>query len=572
MLRKTARRAALYLLDSRGAQIGLLLSALAVIFVLSLRNYRAIDRDLTDAALSRRQALAYVTAITVDERFDRLTDVAVALATRVRFRKLVSEGKWNEAMQILKDVPQSFPFIDRLVLHDPAGTYMVDWPTLPSSRGKNFADRDWYQGVSRKWEPYVSNVYRRGATPAINVVGVAAPINDDRGKVTGVLLLQIKVDALFEWAGGVDVGRAGFLDVVDRSGTIASDPNLPRAATVKNISEAGTVQKALRGERGIEIFRDPVRGEERLVAYEPIPKYGWAVIMGQPTAVAFAAKDRLLREVVTAYGLILILFAVVGFMGYRIMAQRRRNALAAQQNMELERRVSERTAQLEASNKELEGFSYSVSHDLRAPLRAIEGFSRMVVEDHAGQLADEGRRQLDVVIQNCRRMGQLIDDLLAFSRLGRQPITRSRIDMTALAREALAELGARGPAEGVSIGALPAISGDRPLLRQVWINLLSNAIKFSGRIENPRIQVGGATQSREAIYYVKDNGAGFAMAYQQKLFGVFQRLHSEDEYPGTGVGLAIVHRIVTRHGGRVWAEGKEGEGATFYFALPTEPV
>jgi light-regulated signal transduction histidine kinase (bacteriophytochrome) len=295
-------------------------------------------------------------------------------------------------------------------------------------------------------------------------------------------------------------------------------------------------------------------------------------MMGQPASVAFAGKDRLLGRAVAAYGLILILFAVMSFMAYRVAAQRRVNALTVQQNAELERRVSERTAQLEATNKELEGFSYSVSHDLRAPLRAIEGFSGIVMEDYGERLDAEGRRQMEVIVQNCRRMGQLIDDLLAFSRLGRQPINRSRIDMTAIAQEVLSELQARGPADGVNIGPLPAAAGDRSLLRQVWLNLLSNAIKFTARTGNPRIQVGGEIKNGESVYYVKDNGAGFNMAYHEKLFGVFQRLHSADEYPGTGVGLAIVHRIITRHGGRVWAESKEGEGATFYFALPAEPV
>jgi signal transduction histidine kinase len=572
MFGNTARSTASYLLDSRWAQFGLVTAALAFILVLSLQNYRAIDRDLTEAALSRRQALAYLTATTVSERFDRLTDLAVSLATRVRFRQLVSAGKWDDAIAILKDVPQSFPFIDRVLLNDRAGTYMSDWPVRPSARGTNFADRDWYQGVSRNWEPYVSNVYRRGAMPAINLIGVAAPVRDDRGEVRGVLLLQVKLDALFAWADDVDVGDAGFVDIIDRSGAIASDPDIPLAAEVKNLSAARSVQKALQGGRGIDVFLDPASGEERLVAYEPIEKYGWAIIMGQPTAIAFAGKNRLLRRAVATYGLILVLFAVMWFMGYRIAAQRRVNALTVQQNAELERRVSERTAQLEATNKELEGFSYSVSHDLRAPLRAIEGFSGILVEDYGERLGDEGRRQLHVVIQNCRRMTQLIDDLLGFSRLGRQPLTRTRIDMAALAQEALRELQTGSSADGVTIGALPAVAGDRTLLRQVWINLLANAIKFTARKGSPRIVVGGDIKNGESVYYVKDNGAGFDMAYHEKLFGVFQRLHSDEEYPGTGVGLAIVHRIITRHGGRVWAEGKVGEGATFYFAFPAEPA
>ncbi len=238
-------------------------------------------------------------------------------------------------------------------------------------------------------------------------------------------------------------------------------------------------------------------------------------------------------------------------------------------NRELEQRVAARTADLEAANKELEAFSYSVSHDLRTPLRAIDGFSGMLLEDYAGKLDEEGKRLLNVVRDNTIRMGQLIDDILKFSRTGRLEISFSEIDMEKLAREVGAELQ---PAAGgnlqVEIAAIPASSGDRSMLRQVFVNLLSNAIKFSRIREIAVIQVGGFIEGGEAIYFVKDNGVGFDMQYAGKLFGVFQRLHGMDEFEGTGIGLAIVKRIVARHGGRVWSEGKVGEGATFYFSLP----
>ncbi|HEX9672531.1 MAG TPA: ATP-binding protein, partial [Burkholderiales bacterium] len=239
-------------------------------------------------------------------------------------------------------------------------------------------------------------------------------------------------------------------------------------------------------------------------------------------------------------------------------------------NADLERRVAERTAQLETSNKELEGFTYTVSHDLRTPLRAIDGFSRILEEDYGGKLDDEARRLIGVVRENTRKMGQLIDDLLTFSRLGRNPIAATSINMEALARSALAEIDAPAAAGGarIEIHALPEAWGDPAPIKQVWINLLSNAVKFSGKREQPVIEVSGRKNAAEVVYCVKDNGAGFDMKYYDKLFGVFQRLHGNDEFPGTGVGLAIVRRIVSRHGGRAWAEGKMGEGAAFYFSLP----
>jgi signal transduction histidine kinase len=234
---------------------------------------------------------------------------------------------------------------------------------------------------------------------------------------------------------------------------------------------------------------------------------------------------------------------------------------------ELETRVLERTAELEAVNKELASFSYSVSHDLRAPLRAVDGYALMLEEDHGAKLDDEGRRLLSVVRASAVRMGQLIDDLLSFSRLGRQPLAVHAVDSASLVREVIDEVRGESKAS-IEVGALPPANGDRALLKQVWINLVSNALKYSGKRDAPRVEIGAELEGEEVIYSVRDNGAGFDMRYVAKLFGVFQRLHSQEEFTGTGVGLAIVQRVVTRHGGRVWAQGEPGKGATFFFSLP----
>jgi PAS domain S-box-containing protein len=239
-------------------------------------------------------------------------------------------------------------------------------------------------------------------------------------------------------------------------------------------------------------------------------------------------------------------------------------------NSELEQRVAARTAQLEAANKELESFAYSVSHDLRVPLRAIDGFSRMVLTQYEEKLDDEGKRLLNVVRGNTKRMGQLIDDILAFSRAGRLEIKTSETDMEALARDVWLELGSSitGRDLRLDIKPLAKAQGDPAMLRQVWANLLGNAIKFTRPKAGALIEIEGKIEGAECIYSIRDNGVGFDQQYVHKLFGVFQRLHGVDEFEGTGIGLAIVKRIVIRHGGRIWAEGKVGEGAAFYFALP----
>jgi len=236
---------------------------------------------------------------------------------------------------------------------------------------------------------------------------------------------------------------------------------------------------------------------------------------------------------------------------------------------ELDARVRSRTAELEAVNRELESFSYSVSHDLRAPLRAIDGYARMLDEDYAGRLDAEAQRLIGVVRSSARRMGQLIDDLLAFSRLGRQEPARSRVDMTALAREVADELRGASRAR-IDLAALPGAYADAALLKQVWLNLIGNALKYSSKKPDARIEIGARHDAQEDVYWVRDNGAGFDMRYAGKLFGVFQRLHRAEEFEGTGVGLAIVQRILARHGGRVWAEARPGEGACFYFCLPRD--
>lgn len=289
-----------------------------------------------------------------------------------------------------------------------------------------------------------------------------------------------------------------------------------------------------------------------------------------------SSTERLVITIISGSLASFVMLMLVFYLLRKEVEQRR----AAQEALAESERHFRLVAEAEkAANKELESFSYTVSHDLRSPLRAINGFSRILNEDHGDKLDEEGRRLLKVIRDNSNRMGMLIDDLLAFSRLGRKAVVMAQIDMTAMARDVSADLQneMKDRPVQIAIHPLPLALGDPVLIRQVWINLLANAIKFTSHAASAHIEVGAGGESvgdgeqqekATSVYYVKDNGAGFDMRYYDKLFGIFHRLHRDDEFPGTGVGLAIVQRVVMRHGGRVWAEGKVNQGATFYFELP----
>ena len=346
------------------------------------------------------------------------------------------------------------------------------------------------------------------------------------------------------------------------SGYFLSDGTTILATHRMSIDEARQVQSTLGTAAAVHVV--PLGGTPRrtaIIAAVPSSDASMVLIGGPFTPVFGSDEEAWLRQ-----------YAALVSTG---LDRERLVEAVKHANNELQdkvRQVSERTRQLEAANRELEAFSYSISHDLRAPLRAINGFTSILLEEYADALPEEARGYLKRVRDNGDHMGHLVDDLLAFSRFGRQALRTQRINPRAIVDRALASLAPfmEGRDVDITVGELPDCNADPNLLEQVFVNLLSNALKYSRNRDAARIEVGALPPKQSAegsIFFVRDNGAGFDMNYAEKLFGVFQRLHKSQDYEGTGVGLAIVHRIVERHGGRIWAEAKVDQGATFYFTL-----
>jgi signal transduction histidine kinase len=553
--------------DRWPSRVVIVVAIAAPIILVAAFNVLKSYHDFTAVTLSERRMIASLAATTLHEKFERLTAIGISLATQVQFRRLIQVGQWDEAVDILRSVPEDFPFIERVFLADLHGTLMADTPALPDVRGVNFAYRDWYQGVLRTGIPYVSDAYQRAAAPQYHVIAAALPIKIDEHRIIGILVLQVRLHSLLEWMHTIELGPGGVVYLVDRRGQIAAHPALAPDGELRDVSSVPAVEKALHGEGGADIAFDPVAQGARVVAYAPVPGYGWGVMAEQPTRTAFAARNRELRHLGLAYGLVALASGTFAYWILRTLTERRRAAYhISALNADLQRWAAE----LKETNKELDAFSYTVSHDLRTPLSSIDGFSQALLEDYAATLDARGRDYLQRICEATQRMADLIDALLDLSHVTGGELVREAVDVSALARAMAADLQRCEPTRQAEfvIADGHVAHGDARLLGIVLENLFSNAWKFTAKQPRARIEFGSLRQHEGSrIFFVRDNGVGFDMASADKLFRAFQRLHGRTEYPGTGVGLATVQRIIQRHGGRIWAEGAVGQGTTFYFTL-----
>jgi signal transduction histidine kinase len=497
--------------------------------------------------------------------------------------------------ELLRRQFERLPMSDGLRLADAQGRVLYGSDaSLPA--GITIADRDYF--VRLRDDPAAQLVVSRPMQGRISgkwILVFARRVGGPGGAFEGVVFAPVAIDWFDRKFAALKVGEHG---AVVLRGDASRDFDLlarfPQAGFVGQTTVSPQFREMI-GENpqgGTYEARAGADNINRTFSYEPVGQYPLITLVG------LATDDTLeeWRSEVAKFALLAVAFAVLTALGGRFLlrswsariraydevrflnAQLERDIAARRQveaevtrlNQELEGRVLDRTRELEAANKELESFSYSVSHDLRAPLRAIDGFSKALVEDHAGGLDEDARHCLDRIRGNAVRMGTLIDDMLDFSRTSRRQMETVPVDMNALAREVFDEARAAVPQRDVvlRLGSLPPARGDRAMIRQVLVNLVSNAVKFTAPRPQAVIEIDGRQGYGQNSYTVKDNGVGFDMRHADKLFGVFERLHGTDEFPGTGIGLAIVKRIVERHGGRVAAESTMGEGTTMVFSLP----
>ena len=514
-----------------------------------------------------------------------------------------------EADHLRPRVKPAGGFIEMSVINPVSGVILASSDDM--QEGKYYANQHFF--MEGKTHTYTQGVFYSLPLQQTTMI-VSAPVSDRKENLVAVLAGRLDLrdlSLIMSAQSGLSQSEKTYL--VNKSNFFVTEPSSGEGYALKKTVRTEGVQAGLSGSDGVAFYVD-YRNIPVIGAYKWLPEYNMCLITEVDQAEAYAPVNSMAVTMVTIVTLLTLIVVAAGFLLARTITQPLARLVAGAAEIgrhghldqkvgtddrdeigelsrafdrmavelkettvsmdDLERRIHERTAQLEAANRELEAFTYSVSHDLRAPLRAIDGYTRILLEDYQPLLDDEGKRICSVISQGAHKMSDLIDDLLAFSRLGRAAINPSNIDMETLAKTIFQELTTVQSRKRIDfqMDSLPPAVGDPALLRQVWVNLLSNSIKFSRKKKRAVIRVRGENTENETVYSVQDNGVGFDMQYSDKLFGVFQRLHSVKEFEGNGVGLALVQRVIHRHGGRVWAEGEVGKGATFYFTLPRQGV
>lgn len=453
-------------------------------------------------------------------------------------------------------------------IYDPKGMLRVSEPMVESVNS-SFADSAWFKEVVQNHRIYISGVSSKQAPPERSFVTVAAPIMNG-SQLSGVLAVSYDLNTIKNWLAGMSLGTTRWIAIVDQNGVIVVAPARDSYSSVRDVSGRENVKKVIAGQNGTEfIWQD---GKQELTSRHPISSLGWGVLVEIPVEEIDKSNWRAEGPLFWVASIFVLLALAIGTVGLLLYSRLRESrAHVAELNAEL----SVRIAELEARNKELEAFSYSVSHDVRAPLRHIAGFSQLLLEECQNLITPGGREYLQEIQHSTRRLQQLVEDLLRFSKLGAQGMKLQVTNLNEVVGEVVSSIGPELAGRKVTFDVAPLASAecDRALIKQVFLNLISNAVKFTSTRENAVINIGEYHQGGESVVYVRDNGVGFDMKHAGRLFEPFHRLHSQAQFEGTGIGLAIVQRIIMKHHGRVWAESESDHGASFFFSLsaPANP-
>ncbi|MBI2039256.1 MAG: sensor histidine kinase [Candidatus Niyogibacteria bacterium] len=523
------------------------LVVLTPVLILGIVNYFQVREDLTDAAMSRRASIAFLTATLLHERLDRLVDVGTALTTRVRFRELVEAGDWPGAAETLRDAPVNFPYIERIILVDTAGTVHGDTEMSSDIIGKNFAFRDWYKGVSAQWEPYVSELFEAAAAPFYTGVAVVIPVKSENGTVLGIVAMQVVTGTLLDWAKDIEVGSEGFVYFTDQRGRLLAHPKFPTQTEIVDFSSMSAVERLLRGETGTGIFYNSLENTNSVVAYTPVSEYRWGVVVSQPERAAFAERDRSLFFITAIYAVI----AFLAFLLAYFMLRLRRNE---EENLEFR-----------------EGTLLQIVHDLRAPSNVI----RLIVSRYTPEFLEkypELKQDALRIGQANARMLNLIQYLFEIVKGEREGLEfrRDPVDLPAAVESALREMEPAIRERGIAIEhkkpvKTPPIIGDWERLKEVFVNLIDNAVKYNR--ESGSITISYEMNGAGIATRIRDTGMGIARENLPKMFLPYFR-EKPDGAPGTGLGLFIVKNFVEKMGGSISIDSKIGEGTTFIVRFP----
>lgn len=582
----------------------LMLVAVAIVPVAAvslLSIYRDAERG-SDEARANTRTLAKIIAANTSRTLTANREAMEALAQR----PLMQAVDIRRCDPLLDDFHTLFPRFANLTTIDLQGIAVCSAVPQPGGKPVDVSKTEWFQrALAEKGflagDPFVGPITGR------QVSVLVSPIRDDGGNLKGFVGLPLDLQQYDPNISSAPLPPGTRYGIVSIRGRLIWRNEDPEQLVGKSLLDNAVVRKAMEVRDGV-FDGTGTDGVERFYAVAPIPEADWYAFVGIPSQAIRdeARRNTVLRLLLDALFLALLAGCAV-YLAQRIAAPVQALAAVARRlkegdgevraavagptevaevaaefnemvdtlkaahtdqqrlNADLEERVAARTAELERANKALEAFSYSVSHDLRAPLRAINGYAQLLREDEADHLSADGCGMLDRLSANTNRLGHLIDDILDYSRAGRLPLRRAAVDLDTLVNDIVDELRQEFPAVNFEIRLLPVVQGDAAMLRQIFVNLLGNACKFSARRERPLVEVWSDATDGATTLHVRDNGIGFDMQYADKLFGIFQRLTGQ--FPGSGVGLAIVKQLVERHGGRVWCEAAPDAGAAFHFTL-----